>query len=522
VSARTTDNAKTSTTGFALSSLFKPETLAGSISVQTVATSLARCVGFLRGVLLLWLLAPTEYGTFHIALTAVNVLMPVLSLGLTSGIKRYAPAHEAEGNLSAFVRRSFTLTLVVAGAGTVLLLLLAPAISRLLPAAGMGGDVASWLETVESHQVINLIRLASGCILSLVIYHAVSDLMTGLRMFRAVGAMDVASVVLFSVAAVAAPVVGFDSANTVLACYGLANTAVALAVVGPLRHALKNHTHGPTSAEKRAPRKSKLLRFSLGMAGGAVMWHILQQYAFWHFAAIEGPERAGPFYAARLFAQLVLWGSVALTSALSAHVTGVWETTGRDEAIRHFESGCKAGLLVVLAGAAALSLARPWLFALYPTQYVVGAACFNAMLVSYAMFSAFGFVAIRFHLEERSILAFWATFVGVFVTIALGFWLLGTAGSAPGALGSEMITRASWVIAGGATAAVIAGIFILGLTRHSLTRATLVLVAGLASLGFGWTYSVPLLLVFAVASMTNIGPLSPTDRKIIAEWVRDR
>ena len=84
-------------------SLFDVSGIERSVRIYLPATLIYRGMSFLRGIVLAWLLVRQtgQYGLLSIALQAINILTPLVSLGLPEAITRYVPSCEQKGELNS-------------------------------------------------------------------------------------------------------------------------------------------------------------------------------------------------------------------------------------------------------------------------------------------------------------------------------------------------------------------------------------------------------------------------------------
>ena len=77
-------------------SLFDVLSVGRSVQIYLPATLIYRAMSFFRGIILAWLLARQtgQYGLLTIALQAINILAPLVSLGLPEAITRYVPSFQ--------------------------------------------------------------------------------------------------------------------------------------------------------------------------------------------------------------------------------------------------------------------------------------------------------------------------------------------------------------------------------------------------------------------------------------------
>lgn len=507
--------------------LFAPAGLTASVGASAGALLAGRSIGFVRGVVLAWLLSQRAFGLFHVAVAVVNLLVPLSSLGLTHGVLRYAPAHEVAGTLGPFARRVGLLVLVIAAAVGGVLLFAPSSITESIFAAGAGIDVIASTSPASDAAPTGaaprgLVVTAVACTFSLVLFHLVLDLMKGLRLFRAAAAMDVLGVFLFSSLAVGAPSAGFDSADAVLLAYGLGNVLAVLVFWPPLIRYLRAQRSDSAGRPSKPLIDAKLIRFSFWIAISQVAWHGLQQYVFWHLAMVSGNAVAAVYFAVRLFAQLVLLGAQTLSRAFSANVTRTWEATGRAAALARLEAGGKVGLLAVFAGAVLMAFLKPWILKAFPSDYAPGSSCFDALVLAYAWFGALEFLLIRFHLEEQSVWTFVTSVTGAIANVVLACAVLGRPGDAAAVGVVEMLPRAGWVCAAGSGLSVLACLTVLTLTGKRPSVWTVLLIVGMGGLGVGWAWGAGLLALAVAAAVGRVGVFTSGERALIAGWRHGR
>ena len=478
--------------------MFGAQPLIASAGLQAVGMSAGRVFGFLRGVALTWLMTPAAFGALNVAMTVANVLMPIVGLGLSQGMMRYAAEHEAQGTLRGFVRSAMRMSLGVAAGASLILLLAADPIASMLP----GGNAQSPA----------MIRVVAGCAFALVAFHVVADLMKGLRMFRAVAVMDVASVVLYSMMAVVTAWVWTDSAAIVLSGYGLSSLFLAIWFARGLKAVIRRQ-HGNDAQQARID--SRMIRFSMWMMGTAVVWHALQQSGLWFLTWTAGSAPAGAFYAARLFAQLVLWGGIALTAALYAHATRAVEQHGMDDAVVRVELGTKAGLLLVLIGGCVLSITGPWLLRVFRSEYAVERSTFDLLVAAFCALATFSFLQIRFSVAERSHRSFWTCGGGLIVAAMTAASLMRETNLAP-------IDQAAWITLAGAMGAATFAALVLITRERGLSPISAIMMLSIPLIAYDRRVAIAITLLWAIMLLASRRCMNDRERRVLREWLAFR
>jgi O-antigen/teichoic acid export membrane protein len=507
--------------------LFVADGLTLSAGAEGGAMVIGRVVGLARGIALTWLVTQEEFGLFHVGMAAVNLLVPVCSLGLPQGVLRYAPAYEAGGMLSSFARRAAQATLIVALIGSVLLIVAAGPLGDIVFSPNT--DIAnpsnvSGTASAVSGGSVQLVRIAAACVFSLVLFHLVSHLMKGLRLFRAASLMEIVGATSFSVAAIVVAVMGHRTAVALLLTYAASNVVSVLVFLPSLLVCLRSYPSAAGSNVEDAGVGARLLKYSVWMAGTALMWNGVLNYALWHVAKVGGNDLAGVFRAMGLLAQPLIWCATGAATVLSAHVLRVWESADRERAITGLRAAGKAGMLVIMIIATVLSLSKTLLVRMFRDEYAFGLECLDPMLLGYAWFAATILLSIRFHVAERSVLSFWTWFVGLSVSVVAAYvlmgspWVIGSAGIPP----QELVARAGCVCAAGGGASVVMCLVLL--TRHGMGSDGVmsVLIVATLSVGFGGLISLIVVGVLLAALRGGVGAFTVAERRMCREFLQRR
>lgn len=498
--------------------LYSPDSIVTSVGVSGATTVISRLIGLGRGIALTWLIPQAQFGLFGVALLIINVLLPLCSAGLYEGVARYVPIHEAAGRLRIFIIRSSLLVIGLALAATVMLSLCAePVGSALFSTARL----ASATDTLPADAALlaPLMRASLFCALVLAAYHTLLGLLKGLRMFRAHSAAELVTACLFTVLALAAALGGFGTARALVVAYALSCAAGVLIFAPGLIMAagprVKAHAEigkeAATRSRDATPRihrgrgsTSGLLAYSLWMAGTAVLWHALSYYPMWYLLKVSDGRTVGTFHAVRIVAQFVQIGAVVLTAVVAANVNRLWEHDGPDAALPRLTLLTKACLVSLIAGATALSLARPVVMRLFPSTFAEGEAAYDPLVLFFLLVGVVGLVAVRLNLLEKPRLVCLAWLAGVVVNVAASYALLGSfAESGPAA--RSALSSAAWANVAGAATAMMVCVGLVRRERLALDVPTGVLIVAAFSVGFGWPVAVVVLsLLIATALATDL------------------
>ena len=462
-------------------------------------------MGFVRFVLLTWVMHPAEVGLLQIGFTAINIISPLSCLGLHEAVSRYVPLYETRGQLPGFLRRIVPFTLALSAGAGVLLLAGAAPLGRAVFAV-FGGPATP--DAAAAHTRLAAVACAAG--FALTGFLLVGAVLKGLRMFRAVSLMEVVHNTAFTLLAVAAALAGRDTAAEVLSCFAILLVAVTLAFAWPLAGAVRAGCPELRASPETRPQAwselagrslyGRMLRFGVWAALAAVMWQLLQQYPLWYLQKVHGPDLTGVFGAVRNLSQGVLLVAMTVAAVLQTQVARTWEARGRAEADAQFRTVYKATAVVLLLGCALAAALAPLLIRVFPAAYVRGAEVMALSLLSFLLTSHLGLLGIHFQLIERTGLLFAPSAVSVGGCAAAGWWLI-----RGGLETGPAMHAAAWTAVLGGGAGLAACLLLLRLQRRPFDRGSLiVLLASFALLLPAWAMLTAAASVAALAARTNL------------------
>lgn len=489
-----------------------------------------------RNIVLTWLMIQSQFGLFHQGLLLQNLLMPLCALGLYEGLARYVPYHEAAGTLRRFVRQSWTVIVGLAVVIPGVLLLWSAPVGRVLFQA------ASWTAAQQhgdQYDTAALTRAMLLVVFTLVLYQSLIGTLKGLRMFRAVGLIELFTGGLFTVLAVIVTVCAFDDAASVMVTYAIANGCSIVIFAPGLWSAVQRRDRhdqagaagasdapaadlaapiidpGAIGSPDRVVSMPAIVRFSAWAAGIAILGQALLSYPTWHLLKTTDAATVGAFHIVRLVAQLVQIAAVLLTAILAANVTRRWEARAKTEAVAELETLTRATLLALLAGACVLHVASPLVLRLVPGSFSEGMPAFGPVLLMYYLIGASTVLTIRFNLIEQPRWIFLAWLIGTAGAVSASFLLLGAPDHVRVQAGGHALVIAGWA---GGLGAVTALLVLLGLLFAARLQpdAWSMLFCGLAfAMGLGRIGSVATLVVLVLLLAWKRGPLSAADREVL-------
>lgn len=391
--------------------MLRADRLSVAVGIHGAATVFSRGLGLARSIALAWLMEASEYGLLGLALLLSNVLLPLLGLGIYEGITRYTPAAEAAGKLRAFLRMAVAIVGVMGLISAAVAVIAAKPLGALL--FGQDGADRS-----------GLLLATVFCVLSLVVFHSVVGFLKGLRLFRATGAVEAISSVVFTAGAVAIALAGAGTAPRMMMIYAAGN----LVAVAFIARRLSSYLPATTETDEgAAPQSGRLLRFSIWAGGTALLWHVMSYVPTRSLLSSSGEEAVGALTAIRTVSQVVQILAAVLAGVVASHVTRRWELEGRAVASAYLDMLTRFSLLAVMLFSAVLIVSRPVVMLAFPSTFGVAGEAYPALVLFYVWFGASLLLAIRLTLLEKTGLLFACLAVGACVAaFASATWVRST------------------------------------------------------------------------------------------------
>ena len=159
------------------------DTLAASVIILLTVTVVQRTVGFGRGLLFCRWMSPEALGEWELVYSFLMLAAPLAVLGVPGSFGRYAEHYRQRGHLSTFLRRAGAWTLLCSAIAITLIEILAPQLSRLV---------------FGSADFTDAMRIIGLCLAAIILHHTLTALLTALRLYRIVSAMNFAQSILFA------------------------------------------------------------------------------------------------------------------------------------------------------------------------------------------------------------------------------------------------------------------------------------------------------------------------------------
>lgn len=331
---------------------FRTNSLSEGVLILLALTIVQRLVGFLRGILFCRTLDVDQLGQWDLAFSFLMLAAPLAVFGLPGSFGRYVETYRTAGQLRAFLRRTTWASAV-------------PSVLFCLVTAAAAPRVAEFI--FGDRAETSLVRTMAGALAALIAFNFLTCFFTALRAGRIVSFMQFSNTLLFAVLSLLF-IYGWEAgAEAGVAAFGIAcfiSSAVSLIWM------------------VRLWRELPALETPLGLG---TLWAKLMPFAFWvwvtnwiynsfeiadrymivHFGGLDAHEAldlVGQYHSARIIPALFLGLADLLSTWITPHLIGDWETGRRDAVAARLRLILKLFTLTFLGGASAMLIASPLFF----------------------------------------------------------------------------------------------------------------------------------------------------------------
>ncbi|MAT71432.1 MAG: hypothetical protein CMJ58_18140 [Planctomycetaceae bacterium] len=319
--------------------------------ILLVVTVLQRSVGFGRGILFCRWLPQEALGQWEMAYSFLLLAAPLAVLGVPGSFGRYAEYYRQRGHLRTFLNRAMIWT---AACGAIAAVAVA-AVPRPFSLFIFGDDSG-----------VQLVRGMSLCLAAIIFHHTLTSLLTALRLYRVVSAMNMAQSMLFAVISLAllwrAPRVEW-----IVSAYGIASLLSGLGALAWAWPGLR----GIEPAVESLPQREfwpRLLRFAFFLWVSNLLAHlfgIVDRYMLLHWSGMEPSvalEQVGNYHSSRIVPLLLVSVADLLSGLIMPHLSHDWEAGRRDLVSQRMGLAIKLAAASMLAFGICVLVGGPFLF----------------------------------------------------------------------------------------------------------------------------------------------------------------
>lgn len=327
------------------------DTLAASVVILLAATVLQRAVGFGRGVLFCRWMSPEALGEWEMAYHFLLLAAPMAVLGVPGSFGRYAEQFRQRGHLRTFLVRTAVWTLVC----TVAAVAVVHAFAEPLSVAVFGHD-----------HYADLMQNIALCLATIVLHHTLTAVLTALRLYRVVTAMNFAQSMLFALLSLTL-VWRHPDMTSIVYAYAVACLAASLGAIVWSWPAFREIDR-PSGTLPHGEFWNKLLRFAFFVWVTNVLTHlfaVIDRYMLVHSAGLspaEALEQIGHYHSSRIVPLLMVSVADLLAGLVMPHLSHDWELGNRQRVSERLNLTVKLTSLSMIACGACVLLAGPLLF----------------------------------------------------------------------------------------------------------------------------------------------------------------
>jgi len=402
------------------------DTLATSLVFLFGLSAVQPVISFGRGILFCRALSPDELGAWDMALSFLMLTGTMIVIGIPGSFGRYVEHYTQRGQLAMFMRRTTLVCSALTGIGLLVMLLAAPMFSNVIFGRP---DRVTW---------VYYVALGLG---SLIAWGFVVELLTAMRLFRAVSGLQLLKAILFVLLALVLLVFWEGGPASVI----LGHAAASILAVGVslywLVPAWRNANEpwsqtemdndNATSESSAWKFWAKLMPFAAWVWVANFFTHLFEmidRYMLVHFSGMPSQEaltQVGHYHSSRIVPIFFVSFASMLAAVLLPHMTKDWEQGKRGKVSEGVNLAVKlVGLALTAGGVVVLSIA-PLLFNYgFGGQYGGGLAVLPFTLAYCVWFSLFCMGDIYLSCAERVRLVSVSLFIGLAVNVILNLLLL--------------------------------------------------------------------------------------------------
>ncbi|QDT73937.1 lipopolysaccharide biosynthesis protein [Lacipirellula limnantheis] len=461
----------------------KADTLAASVIILLTVTVVQRTVGFGRGILFCRWLSPESLGEWEMVYSFLMLAAPLAVLGVPGSFGRYAEHYRQRGHLRTFLNRTTIWTAVCGLISVAVIEGLAPQLSDL-----MFGDA----------KYADVMRNVGFCLLTIIVQHTLTALLTALRLYRIVSAMQFAQSILFAIISLGL-MWRWPTMNSILFGYAiacLASSAGAIVWAWPAFRDLDR----PEDDLVHREFWGKLLRFAFFVWVTNLLTHlfaIVDRYMIVHYANLsptEALQQVGHYHSSRIIPLLMVSVADLLSGLVMPHLTHDWEAGRPENVSKRLNLTIKLSAICMMAFGVAVLASAPLLFhTILQGKYDDGLHVLPWTMAGCVWYGIYVVAQNYLWCAEKAKLSTAPLMIGLLVNVVLNFILLPTQGLHGAVLATAISTCICLLVV----------LWLNQLHGMQVDRGAWLLALAPTALGFGLWPSVVTTLAVLVASLAT-------------------
>ena len=329
---------------------WRTDSLAASLAILLALSLVQRLVGFIRQVLVCRWLEPSQLGQWDIAFKFLLLAAPVTVLGLPGSFGRYVEYYRRRSQLKTLLRRTAAACALLCG----------------IALATMSGLRATFSELIFGvpDQTDMVLLLGIGLV-SVVAYNFVTEMLTALRMVRAVSIVQFFNAVAFAAFSVMFVFGWHRDASAIVAAYAGSSALLVIPTIFWFRRAWRQMPEPPVPLPYRE-LGAKLVPFAVSVWIMNLLYNlvgVVDRYMIIHFARTNDPlALVGHYHSSLVVPALMISMAGLMSGILLPHLSHDWEAGHRESVSAKLNLALKLMGLSMFGISAIVLCASPLLF----------------------------------------------------------------------------------------------------------------------------------------------------------------
>ncbi len=397
------------------------DTLADSVVMLLGLTVVQRLIGFVRSVLFCGWLSAEQLGLWDMAFSFLLLAAPLAVLAIPGTFGRYLEYYRQRCQLRVFLTISAVLCTILSAVAFVGIFFARHWFSKLIFGSG------------DQSQ---LVAVAAGCLIAVIAFNFLIELLTALRNIRLVSIMQLIGSGAFALLGVGLLFGWQPTAESVLVAYGGSCLIAVLWAGYAVARTLRARKPCAEQADRPAPAsRSEFFTRVVPFAGWVLLGSILinlfgvvDRYMIIHFSRIpaaDALDTVGNYYSSRIVPMLLVSVATMLGGIILPHLSHDWEAGLRDRVAQRLRLFLKLCGFALFAGGVVVLLAAPILFqVILHGKFRYGESVLPWTLVYCTWFGLSMIVQTYLLCAEKASLASVAVGCGLLLSIPLNIFLL--------------------------------------------------------------------------------------------------
>ncbi len=393
----------------------RTDSLVDSVLLLLALTVVQRVIGFLRAILFCRLLSAEQLGEWDISFSFLMLAAPLSVLAMSGSFGRYVEYYRQQGQFQTLLRRTALWVGLLAVVAWAVLILGRDQFSSLI-----------YGTTINAPVVI----LLAGSLVSVIGFHFMVDLFTGLRNARVLSGLQLLNGLAFAGFSLILLARGARTGGSMVIAYGAACLVSVLVALWPLRTAWQAC---PDRGEPLPSRAlwAKLVPFAAWMWMGsflANLFDVVDRYMIIHcptFVADEALSQVGNYHSSRVVPLLLVSIAGLISTIVTPHLSHLWEQGRRHEVAAQLRLLLKLMAFLLTTGGTAVLIAAPLIFGFaFQNKFALGQSVLPWTLTYCTWFGLQGVAQNWLWCNEKTRLASVAMLAGLATNAGLNLMLL--------------------------------------------------------------------------------------------------